>query len=153
MNSRRALLGLAGATLCVAAVVTIVAISAPPESNAPREIDFSTPGTAAMRAAIDPETGQLVTGPAAERLAETGADKQAYAELEEMLSQSGAGLQEVHLPDGTVSMNLQGRFMSASVARIGADGKVETLCADDAATAEAFLNGKPATDADGLEVQ
>jgi hypothetical protein len=153
MISRRALLRLVGVTLCVAAVVAIFAISTPIEPTAPREIDFATPGTAAMRAAIDPETGQLVTGPAAERLAETGADKQADAELEQMLSRSDAGLQQVHRPDGTVSVNLEGRFMSASVARIGADGKVETLCAEDAAAAEAFLADKPGTDANGLEVQ
>lgn len=153
MNSRRTLLRLVPVTLCVAAALALFVIFAPSREPKPDENSFSTPGTAALRAAIDPETGQLVTGPEATRLSGAGSDKQADAELEQMLSRSDAGLQQVHRPDGTVSVNLEGRFMSASVARIGADGKVETLCAEDAAAAEAFLADKPGTDANGLEVQ
>ena len=153
MNARRALLRLAPATLGVAGVLALFGIFSTSQDAKSDGDGISTPGTAALRAAIDPETGQLVTGPAAARLAETGADKQAEADLEQMLSRSDAGLQQVHRPDGTVSVNLEGRFMSASVARLGADGRVETLCAEDAAAAEAFLADRPATDANGLEVQ
>lgn len=115
------------------------------------------PGNAALRAAIDPQTGELVTGPEAARLA--GTDKVVDVELEQMLSRSTAGLHEVHHPDGRVSVDLQGRFMSASVARIGADGQLEKRCAVDLAEAEAFLareddeTATPASPGDDWEVR
>ena len=92
-----------------------------------------TPGAAAMRASIDPETGTLVQ----EYVPASKADS---PELQNMLSQSTEGLVEVHHPDGTVSVNLQGRFHSASVARIDSSGKLHTTCVDNAAAAHACLS-------------
>jgi hypothetical protein len=153
MTSRRDLLRLVPVAICVTAAVALFTISSKLEASAPAGGEVATPGTAAMRVAIDPETGALVSGAEAARLADPAADKQAAAELEQMLNRSDAGLQEVHHADGRVSVNLEGRFMSASVARIRADGKVETLCADDTASAEAFLANEPQTDANGWEVR
>lgn len=57
-------------------------------------------------------------------------DTQASGEalLEQMTSRSGEGLVEVVNPNGAVSMDLQGRFMSVMVATLKADGTSEVSC-------------------------
>ena len=104
------------------------------------------PGSASLRAHIDPETGELVQ----QHMAEEFADP----DLANALSRSPEGLVEIYHPDGHVSVDLQGRFQSASVARINADGKLETGCADTQTGVEAFLNGaEPDGQAREAEVQ
>lgn len=107
------------------ALVETAAVTATPEL---------IPGTAAMRIAIDPDTGELV--PARIPMA-----KAMDAELAEMLSTSTVGLVEVHHPDGHVYVDLQGRFMNASLARIGSDGLIEATCVESTEQAESFLSG------------
>ena len=81
------------------------------------------PGTAGMRYSLN--TGEEVLGAA-----------QAPLELDEetrnALRRDEEGLVPVTHPDGSVSVHLQGRFQSASIARIGPDGKI-TVCVDDPA--------------------
>jgi hypothetical protein len=48
--------------------------------------------------------------------------------LEQMTSRSSAGLVEVVGADGSVSMDLQGRFMSVMVAKTQTDGSVSVAC-------------------------
>jgi hypothetical protein len=48
--------------------------------------------------------------------------------LEQMTSRSSAGLVEVAQADGTVSMDLQGRFMSVMVAATAPDGSQSVVC-------------------------
>ena len=48
--------------------------------------------------------------------------------LADMINTSSEGLVEQRLEDGTVIVDLQGRFQSAVVAHIGADGKLHTSC-------------------------
>jgi hypothetical protein len=48
--------------------------------------------------------------------------------LGELINTSSEGLVEEKLADGTVLVDLKGRFQSAVVATIGADGKVHTNC-------------------------
>jgi hypothetical protein len=112
------------------------------------------PGEAGLRAALDPETGELAVGADAMRLQ---ADKAVDARLRESLSRSDEGLTAVRHPAGHVGVNLEGRFMSMSLARVDADGTVETICTHDADAAEAFLSceghAKPETDANGWEVR
>jgi hypothetical protein len=57
-------------------------------------------------------------------------DTQAAGEalLEQMTNRSAEGLVEVVNPDGAVSMDLQGRFMSVMVARLKADGSRDVSC-------------------------
>lgn len=91
-------------------------------------------GTSAMRVSIDPETGGLVQSPATLSKVDD--------ELQESLSRSTEGLVQVHHPDGSVSVNLQGRFQSASMARIDSSGKLHTTCVDNHGAANAFCDGK-----------
>ena len=103
-------------------------------------------GSAALRVAIDPETGSLVP--------DLGPVKSLDADLQNMLSRSTVGLEEIHHPDGHVSVDLQGRFMSASVARLDEEGQMETTCVESAAALEGFLQGEDTAHQDAeLEVR
>ena len=98
-------------------------------------IDHATVhGQSGMRVALDTETGTLgLPSPEEQKVLD--------AELEEMLSRSTDGLQRQVLPDGTVRVNLQGRFQSASIATIDAQGHVHTSCVDHAPAAQALADG------------
>jgi len=98
--------------------------------NLPASADGTLPGSAGMHVALDPETGELGM-PSPEQ------QKQLHAELDEMLSRSTDGLRREVLPDGTVRVNLQGRFQNASIATIDAQGRLHTGCIDAAAAAPA----------------
>lgn len=91
------------------------------------------PGEAALRATINPETGRvdIVAG-------EPGAlPLDPYTQ--QALRRDAQGLMERHHPDGSVSVDLQGRFQSASVANLDNSGKV-TVCTDEALPAQTALN-------------
>ncbi len=92
------------------------------------------PGRAGMHVAIEPESGELTVASPEQR-------KSTDHELEESLSRSADGLYEEFLPDGTVKVNLQGRFQSASVAVIGADGTLHTTCVENHDGAQNVLHG------------
>ena len=87
---------------------------------------------------LDPETGTLIPAKAP-----TALEKD--AELANMLSRSDEGLVPVYHPDGRVSVHLQGRFMSASLARIDENGELETTCVETLEDAEAFRSGETVT--------
>jgi hypothetical protein len=65
-------------------------------------------------------------------------------------NKSTAGLVEVKHADGTVEMDLQGRFQNVVLARKSDDGSVSTACVDNAEAARAFLNNQttPGTTSD-----
>jgi hypothetical protein len=48
--------------------------------------------------------------------------------LRNALSRSARGLEVIRHDDGTLTVDLQGRFHSISAARLGADGRIETIC-------------------------
>src|ERR1043165_3903878 len=54
-------------------------------------------------------------------------------------NKSTAGLVEVKHADGTVEMDLQGRFQNVMLAKKSDDGSVSTACVDNADAARAFL--------------
>ncbi len=65
-------------------------------------------------------------------------------QIDQWLNRSTVGLKEVARPDNAKSVDLQGRFMHGTIARIGPDGKIEQFCTDDAEAAKAFLGLSPA---------
>jgi hypothetical protein len=89
-------------------------------------------GAAGQKAAVDPQTGRLrpITPEEAREL---------VAGLTASLSQSDQGLTAVRLPNGALVLDLQGRFESAMLARIGADGKVDAECVTSVDEAKHFL--------------
>lgn len=80
----------------------------------------AAPGGAGMVVSIDPSRGTIDSNP---QLSDEMRDA-----LERMVNTSSEGLVEQRLADGTVLVDLQGRFQSAMVATIGPDGKVSTNC-------------------------
>lgn len=113
-------------------------------SVSPAAGNAAAPGEAAMRAVIDPETGRLEVRATPGRLA-------LDPETRESLRRDSEGLVEIHHPNGAVEVDLQGRFHSVAVARIGKDGKV-AVCTEDMDATETSLNTPPASGTT-LEVQ
>ena len=103
------------------------------------------PGMAGMVVGIDPETGELGM-PTPEQLRALS-DSPQYE-----VDHSGAGLLEVHHPDGSVSVDLQGRFQEYATVRIGPDGKRIFRCVDGEESAKrAVESSTPAPAAPALE--
>ena len=63
--------------------------------------------------------------------------------LKPMLNKSSEGLVEEHNADGSVDMDLQGRFQSVTVARVNKDGSVTQSCVDNPRAAGAFFGIDP----------
>ena len=59
--------------------------------------------------------------------------------LKELVNQNTEGLKEVHHADGSVSMDLQGRFQNVTLAKRSADGGITQSCVDNPESAAAFL--------------
>lgn len=85
---------------------------------------------------VDPQTGQIqeLTPEEAQKLA---------AGLKPMLNKSSEGLVTVQHPDGSMSMDLQGRFQNVAVARVNKDGTVSQSCVDNPRAAGAFFGIDP----------
>ena len=92
----------------------------PAKEEKTKEEKAAVPGGAGMVVTIDPERGPVQDdGQMSEEMREA---------LAEMINTSSEGLKEVTLADGTVIVDLKGRFRSAMVATIDKDGKVRTNC-------------------------
>ena len=103
-------------------------------SSSPRATAVETtgaPGEAALRATINPETGKVDITTSAPGLA-------LDAETAESLRRDTDGLRPVFHPNGAVSVHLQGRFHSASVAHIDDAGRL-VICTEDAASLHSAL--------------
>jgi hypothetical protein len=85
---------------------------------------------------VDTQTGEIkpLTPQEAQKLANG---------LAPMLDDSADGLVQVKHADGSVSMDLQGRFQNVTVARINADGTMEQACVDNARAAAKFFRIDP----------
>jgi hypothetical protein len=82
------------------------------------------------------QTGQVrpLTQEEAEKLAEG---------IKQLVNQSTDGLKSVHHADGSVSMDLEGRFQSVAVAKRDEDGKLVMSCVDNRQSAAAFFGIDP----------
>ncbi len=92
---------------------------------------------AGQTVAIDRQTGKLrpPTPDEARKLA---------AGLKNFLSRSDQGLTVVTHPNGTQSVDLQGRFQSVTLAKINRDGSASEKCVTSMREAQAFLAPVPA---------
>jgi hypothetical protein len=63
----------------------------------------------------------------------------ALARLAPRLSQTPANLTPVTRSDGRRSLRVNGGFSQAQMARLGADGRVTTVCVDNLAAADAMM--------------
>lgn len=79
------------------------------------------PGRAGMIVVLDPESGELVAPTPQQSRALLGAQPEA-------LSRSDEGLVEIHRQDGSVGIDVQGRFQEYVTVVRGRDGKVRFRC-------------------------
>lgn len=91
-------------------------------------------GSAGLKASINQETGGLGAPEAAPLTPEE----------ENALSTSSEGLIEVHHPDGSISMDLEGRFQTAVVAALDANGRPQIGCVSTPQEAKAVLGQRVA---------
>src|SRR6185503_7904590 len=109
----------------------VVAISGdtPPEAPAHHS---PAPAVAGMVVGIDPETGRIGM-PTPEQMKN-------LSELEQIrLDHATRDLIEVHNPDESVTVDLQGRFQEYATVRRGPDGKLIYQCVEGAENAERAL--------------
>lgn len=102
-------------------------------------------GQDGLRVYIDPETGEILDEipPEARERIERRAREQ-YP-----LNYSHEGLESVTLPDGSVRLDLQGRFRSFQSVRRNDDGTLEHLCTQHPGVLHRFLHAHPETEATG----
>jgi hypothetical protein len=80
-------------------------------------------GAGGLQVAVDPATGKLRPPTAAEaRVLAAGLDK--------VVNDSAEGLEAVTWPDGTVTVDLEGRFASVAVVSFDDDGTLTMECID-----------------------
>jgi hypothetical protein len=101
-----------------------------------RKANFTTVKVAGQDVKVDGHTGQMaqLTPEEARKLAEG---------LKNMVSQSTEGLVQVQHQDGSVSMDLRGRFQNVTVARVNKDGSVSRSCVDNPRAAGRFFGIDP----------
>ncbi len=127
--------------IAAAALTALMLLSASPAGatqagkrtaeSAAKEADEAPRATAGQKAAVDGE-GRLRPVTEEEARALT-------AGVARSVDQSGEGLTERQLPSGAVSIDLEDRFQSVSMARVAVDGSVATRCVTTVPEAERFL--------------
>lgn len=126
--------------LVVAAVLSIATITVVSRQRASSQMakksNFVTVKVAGQEVQVDSRTGQMqeLTPEQARKLA---------AGLHQMVNKSTEGLVQVQHADGSVSMDLEGRFQNVAVARVNKDGDVTQSCVDSPQSAGAFFGIDP----------
>jgi cell division protein FtsB len=112
-----------------------------PAENTPASKDatakkYMTVKVAGQDVQVDSQTGKLkpLTAQEAQELAE---------QLKKMVNKSADGLKEVKRADGSVSMDLEGRFQHVVVAREREDGTLSMSCVDTPRSAAAATGIDP----------
>ena len=91
---------------------------------------------AGQKVQVDSQTGQIqeLTPEEKQKLA---------AGLKQMVNKSAEDLTEIHHSDGSVSVDLEGRFQNVTVAKIDEDGNLIQSCVDNPRAAGAFFGIAP----------
>lgn len=99
--------------------------------------NYVTSNAAGQTVVIDRQTGQArpLTQEEARRLAEG---------IKQLVNQSSDGLVQIRRADGSVSMDLQGRFQNLMLAKKEADGSISQTCVDNVESAAVFFEIDPA---------
>lgn len=144
---RYILMATAAAVIAIAAVTVISRQHASRSIEARTAVTQSTAKVAAGRTyvtrrvagqdiQVDTQTGDIkpLTPQEAQQLANG---------LAPMLDNSTDGLVQVHHADGSVSMDLQGRFQNVAVVKVNTDGTTEEGCVDNPRAAAKFFGMDP----------
>lgn len=112
--------------MLLAASAVALSLLTPPKPPHCPAVPAPSAGRAGMRVEIDPATGRLRERPARR------AEGQAEAPASPRFSKSDVDLVEVRLPNGAVAVDVRGRFRSAAVATLDADGTLHLTCGREA---------------------
>lgn len=128
-----------GVVVGVLALVATAAVSMRAKQTSDRPLSNARTNLryrAAAAVPLNSQTGQVrpLTQEEAQKLADG---------IKELVNQSSDGLQSVRHADGSVSIDLQGRFQNIAVAKIDEDGKLSQSCIDNRAAAAAFFEIDP----------
>jgi len=133
---------LPGAALAIALAVTgwaALSHTSNPESTPTAATEIApaatAPGEAALRAYIDPETGEMTVGVTSD------ATLSLDPATQNALRRDSEGLVPVRHADGSVSVNLQGRYQSVSVIHITEDG-TRIICNENVDAVHNALDGR-----------
>jgi hypothetical protein len=97
---------------------------------------------------LDPETGLITDQPTREQVAAL------RAQIGELVTETTDGLVPEYYQDGTIGLDLQGRFTSVSILTLTPSGEQKLTCAESADDAVAVLtNKKPIPMLNGLETE
>ena len=147
--SRKSLIGIAVATTILAiGVVTALSMQkigqtqqANVDERKPEVADktprnYVTSNSSGQTIVVDRQTGQWrpLTPEEAQILAQG---------IKQLVNQSTDGLVQVHHANGSVSMNLQGRFQNVLLAKKEPDGTISQACVDNLESAAAFFEIDP----------
>lgn len=91
---------------------------------------------AGQQVQVDSQTGQV------QELTPEEAQKMA-AGLKQLINKSTEDLEEIHNADGSVSVDLKGRFQHVTVAKVDEDGNLIQSCVDNPKAAGAFFGIDP----------
>lgn len=110
-------------------MTALLLITASMNTNAAEEKVSTKPTTAngaeaGMRVYVDPQTGELVSSPV------TAEQRQQASAADAAFNQDNTDLVPVRMPDGSIMVDLQGRFQQATVATVQPDGSIRTYCND-----------------------
>jgi len=137
---------IAAASVAIGAVTVVskrlVGVEAPQNQVASSTVagkvrkNFVTVKVAGRDVQVDGQTGEIkpLTPQEAQQLA---------GGLRGMLNKSTEGLVQVQHADGSVSMDLDGRFKNVMLAKINEDGSLSQSCVDDPQAAAAFFGIDP----------
>lgn len=134
---RLMLIGIIVAVFALGATAAVSLRSRPAKSATPQADKAQTNLRYQVGGApIDPQTGLVrpLTQEEAQRMA---------AGIKALVNQSTDGLEQVKQPDGSVSMDLKGRFQNVVVAKRDETGELVESCVDNRESAAAFFGIDP----------
>ncbi|HKY28097.1 MAG TPA: hypothetical protein VJM12_09140 [Pyrinomonadaceae bacterium] len=98
----------------------------------------------ATAAAVSIQTGETKSAQETQTRPLTQQEAQKVAQgIKQLVNKSTEGLVSVQHADGTVSMDLQGRFQNVAVAKKNADGTITQACVDTPEAAARFFQIDP----------
>jgi len=136
-SRRLQILGILAVVIVCAIAATAISMQASkgePTGNTP-DSRTTTGNPNRLRSAQD---GQNLTQAQIRPLTQEEAQQLAEG-IKALVNQSTDGLKQVKHADGSVSMDLEGRFQNVALAKRTADGNIAQSCVDNPAAAAAFL--------------
>jgi len=127
--------------LAAACSATLLSAASPPEEEGAErpafEVSSAEVGSAGIRIAVDPKTGEIAS-------IRTHESRVLSEALTRALNRSAEGLEVFDLRSGGKGVHLEGRFQHVMTVKVKTDGTFELECVDNVVKAKEILHGKAA---------